>query len=272
MSTVFHSRPPPWLESVKDLKPGGKRRPADGVLVSFNGRAYHRWDFREKTSEVYEPQLTLAEKLAIDKAMREADDAAITSHTTPEGMHIPQDWPVLARAWLHKAGLSNGDIAELRALWSPAMQRVVIPITTLEGGKAWIARTLSKEPKGPPKYLFPSDFKRGGGVEWWPQTSAGSKPDGLVIVEDPLSAYRIARDTAWAGVAALGTSLDRDAVVSLAQRGAPVKVWLDPDFYGQQGARRIKADLGRLGVEAKNIVSDRDPKLYEPKELRRWLT
>lgn len=265
--TVFHNAEPPWFESVKDLKPGAKRRIADGKLASFNGRAYHVWDFREKDGEVYEPQLSLAEKLAFHKAQRAADTAVVQTHTIPPGMHNPRDWPVAARVWLHKAGLTNDDIMKMGARWSAETQRVIIPLRMLDGTMAWMGRSL-EDKREIPKYILPKGMGRGGGAGYWPYV----EPQGIVITEDLLSAYRIARDTAWVAISAQGTSLDRDAVVSLAQRGVPIRLWLDPDYYGQLGARRIRDDLARLGVAAPMIVSDRDPKLHSPEELREYLS
>lgn len=264
--TVFHTKAPPWFESVKDLKPGAKRRVGDGLLASFNGRAYHLFDFREKTSEVYEPQLTLAEKVALLKAQQAADDAATTSQEFPEGMAHPRDWPVEARVWLHKAGMSNDDIVEeLQAVWSPAMQRVVIPLHMIDGTTQWIARSI----QGQPKYLFPKGMRRGGGafVRGW------GLPAGrpLVVTEDILSAERVAKDTDLDAVSALGTSLDRDAVVKLAGEYSRVIMWLDPDYYGQLGARKIAKDFSALGVKVVNVQSLKDPKNHEPSELRGYI-
>lgn len=263
--TVFHKTEPPWFEAVKDLKPGQKRRIGDGFLASFNGRAYMRFDFREKESEVYEPQLSLQQRLENQRAMREADEAA-TQHTElPELMLHPRDWPVAARAWLHKAGLNNHDISRLGAGWDPKMERVVIPQGMLDGSTGWIARAVGDWQD--PKYLFPKGMRRGGGA----YIRGMHNVDNLVVVtEDYLSGYRVALegpDTLTAN----GTSLDRDAIVKIATSFSGVILWLDPDHWGQLGARRIGEDLRRYGVPTVNIISERDPKLHSPAEVGRYL-
>lgn len=270
--TKFFREPPPWLESVKDLQPGGKRRVADGVLVSFNGRAYHRYDFREKTSEVYEPQLTLTERLALQREQFRAEAAAAESIRLPEGMPHPQDWPDHARAWLHAASINNDQLVELGAVWSPYMHRVVLPLSLLNGTAAWIARSTSGHGgrRLRTKYLFPIGMRKDLGAIYWPK---GAYYDRVVLTEDPLSAFRVSQASSLTvGLAVLGTSLGRDAIVELArwhsEEGVELVTWLDGDVYGQRGARRIRQDLEQLGVPTQNIVTERDPKLYSDGEIR----
>lgn len=219
---------------------------------------------------MYEPTLTLAERLALVKAQREADIEASASAVLPtqDAMFHPKDWPVDARVWFYKAGISNDDIAALGAFWSARMRRVVVPYRTLGGDSAWIARDPIVG-EGP-KYLFPRGVSRGGGAVF-PRGAAPVLRSGIAVVEDVLSAFRIGRDTDFMAVAAQGTSLDRTALVRIADAGLPVFTWLDPDKYGQLGAVRIRRDLGNLGVEVRNVVSPRDPKLHEPHELREAL-
>lgn len=264
MSTVFHATPPPWYESVKDLAPGAKRRLGDGFLASFNGKAYHRYDFREKTSEVYEPQRTLAEKLAILAQQRVALDVAIQDHTLPEpAMEHPRDWPSAARVWLHKAHLNNDDIQELGAYWNPELLRVVIPYRTMTGEQTWTARNVGFQDAGP-KYLNPIGGKRSGGALFeaarWPTRL-------LVLTEDILSAYRVMKDAETDALAVSGTSLDRSAVVEIVNRYHGAIVWLDGDEWGKKGGLKIRSEFSRLGFPVHRIKTTMDPKVYEGADL-----
>lgn len=217
---------------------------------------------------MYEPTLTLADRLAVVAAQREAElEATATAALPTQGaMFHTKDWPVDARVWFYKAGINNDDIEAIGAFWHPRMRRVVVPYRTLSHEDAWIARSLDAQPK----YLFPAGVSRGGGAYF--KADASRVSGGIVIVEDVLSAYRIAKDTALLAVAAQGTSLDRYALTQIAMNArahaAPVFTWLDPDMYGQVGARRIATALGNMGVTVRNIESARDPKLYEPREIR----
>lgn len=270
MTTVFHSTAPPWFDKVSDLRPGQKRRIGDGLMASFNGRAYHLWDFREKEGEVFEPQLTLEQRIAVHKAMYEAQDAAYRNPEFPGGMTAPKDWPVPARVWLYSAALNNVDIAGIGAVWHADLQRVVLPLQMLDGSTGWIARRIEPGPDASPKYLFPQGMKRGGGafVRGW---GLPGYEQPLVITEDILSSHRIAADSDLDSVSALGTSLDRDAIVLIAAKWKTVFLWLDPDYYGQLGARKIGSDLQQLGVRVVNIKSEVDPKNHTPDEIRSYI-
>lgn len=265
--TVFHKTEPPWFESIKDLRPGGKRRIGDGYLASFNGRAYMRYDFREKDSEVWEPQMTLAERTANLVALREAEDSAILSSQPPELMLHPRDWPVEARTWLYKAGISNLDIKAMGAGWSPSMARVVIPVRMLDGTDQWVARAWSASV---PKYLFPEGMKRGGGTALYGK-GGPDIGDAVVITEDYLSAWRVTKDSGLPSVSALGTTLDRDAIVKIAAQFSAGILWLDPDYYGQLGARTLLKKFGALDFPVVNVLSQRDPKNHEPDEVRTFV-
>ena len=274
MSTVFHRTEPPWFDAIRDLKPGQSRRVTDAQKVSFNGRAYHLWDFREKTSEVYEPQLSLAERLANAQALREAESAAVLSHKLPQPQMLhPQDWPGSARVWMHKADINNEEIMHMGAYWHPSMRRAVLPLVSLDGTESWIARDVGLLLEPGTKYLFPANSKRGGGAVMSVPCpdSAWRATRPVVITEDMLSAFRVSRDACVTAVAAQGTSLDRDAIVSIARRFSSAVVWLDPDKYGQLGARRIMQQLDQVGVAYRNIKSDRDPKNLDRDTLKETL-
>lgn len=270
--TIFHTTEPPWFESVKDLKPGGKRRVADGKLASFNGRAYHLYDFREKDGEVWEPQLTLEQKLAIRRELLDAEEAAVQSNDPPEGMPHPQDWPVEARNWLHKAAVSNEGIQRMGAVWSARMRRVIVPLHLSNGSHSWMARDVGLTTG--PKYLFPRGMQKDLGVILPSDPSV--HPQTYVLTEDYLSGWRVSQDVPGStAIALLGTSLDRDAGVKLVNNalsnGARILTWLDPDYWGQRGARVIRRQLAQYGLDVGNIVSEVDPKNLDRRDLRRFV-
>lgn len=265
--TIFHKEPPPWFKLVADLKPGGRRRISDSELVSFNGKGYSKWDFREGELEVYEPHLSLAERLALLKVAQEATNEAAASAAPPlPAMVNPRDWPSEARAWMHKAHFTTHQIVESGAYWNSRIRRVVLPYKTLTGVDAWIARRIDLDrvtERVGPKYLFPLGVPRNGGAY-----IKGTQP-GVLITEDILSAWRVRWATGYSAVAAQGVSLDRRALSKLPDLFAAV--WLDPDKYGAQGSYRIANDLGAFGVEVTQIRTDMDPKYYDDGAIREVL-
>lgn len=269
--TVYHQREPAWLEAVKDLRPGEKRRVGDGVLISFNGQSYLRYDFREKSAEVYQPTLSLAERLEITRALREAEQSAILDSRLPPLMLHPSDWPSEARVWLYRADVDNNEIQALGIGWWPAARRVVTPLNMLGGGKHWIARALDTS-LGQQKYLFPRGVGNPGAADF-PAAPVTGPDEPIVLTEDWLSAYRVSRDTGVNAAALLGTSASRDTLVQVLRRHPRnIITWLDPDEWGQRGARELRKKLLALGAESvRNITSEHDPKLHTAEELRSYL-
>lgn len=271
--TVFHKQEPPWYEAVKDLAPGGKRRIADGKLASFNGRAYMVYDFREKEAEVYEPQLTFADRVRLARARQEADNAASKSSILPgQALFKPRDWPLDGRTWMYRAGLTDDDLMDMQAYWSGQLDRVVMPLTMLDGSHRWIARAVDGRA---PKYIFPQGMSRGGGA--LVRQGEPDRSEAVIITEDYLSAWRTTQALGLDSVAALGVTLDRDAMVRIARTYSEAGVWLDPDKWGQAGGTQIMRELQRLGVRARIVKSERDPKLHDDDQLneaweRTWRT
>jgi len=265
--TIYHQREPDWLEAVKDLAPGGKRRIADGVLVSFNGESYLRYDFREKSAEVYRPQLSLEERLRIIRAQREAERAVLLDSRLPPLMLHPQDWPVEARVWLYRADIDNNEIKALGIGWWAEARRVVVPLNMLGGGRHWLARAVDTS-LGQAKYIFPIGVAGSKIAEFMAHPSPGAP---MVLTEDWMSAYRVSRDTGVNAGALLGTSASRDSLVSLLQRTKDIVLWLDPDDPGRKAARVLRKKLLDLDARVRVVNSRFDPKLHTPEELREYL-
>lgn len=266
--TIFHKAEPEWFGKVQDLRPGQGKRIGDALRASFNGKSYAVWDFREKQLEIYEPQLTLAEKLALQATLRAANAEARADATPPKpAMMHPQDWPVASRVWLHQAHMSNEDIARTGAYWNPRIGRVVLPYNTLHGDSSWIARKTADTPdQTGPKYLLPSGVPRGGGA-YVRQTQTHSAST-VVITEDLLSAHRVAWACGVDAVALQGTTLDRDAIVKLINLYVLVVVWLDPDGPGKVGRNNLFRSMGRFDTRVAVANSTRDPKYLDDYEIK----
>lgn len=124
----------------------------------------------------------------------------------------------------------------------------------------WQARALDGRQ---PKYLAPAIDKRGIVPRW------GSAED-VTLTEDILSAYKVGQVAE--GWSLLGTQALPGLLTKLLQRRPPhVNVWLDPDRAGQRAASKLIPRLRGVGLNARRIVSERDPKLHTYDEIKEIL-
>jgi hypothetical protein len=269
--------PASWLEQAQRLQVGERKRmghdcgPGECLIVenkSDGWSAYcHRCSPDYGNGWIPKPKPSLHERLALLAGVTHADDAARLRPTLPRPQeHSTQAWPLFAKVWLYKAGLSNADIAKLGIYWCPAMQRVVLPVTEKGQVIYWQARGFDEDR---PKYINPQVDRR----RIVSQHGSGST---LVLTEDILSAWKVGRHTeAWS---IMGTKLQDLALSRIVGQGRPVLVWLDPDWNapplkraGPRAMSKIVAQLRQYGVDAKRIISRADPKLLTPEEIHEHL-
>lgn len=170
-------------------------------------------------------------------------------------------WPEGAKLWLYKAGLSNGDIGRLGVYYHPPSDRVVVPVYDATGEVFYQARAYQKDRF--PKYLGPTPRPPRLLARW-----------GSFVVptltEDMLSAIKIG--TVAEGWAVLGTRVSDHMVSELMKRKSRVNVWLDPDAAGRKGAAKICQQLRAYGLEVRDILSARDPKLHHRDEIMEYVS
>lgn len=249
-----------WLRHAQALPEGGSRKVGHscgvGDCLHINHKrdgwtAYcHRCEYKRF---IPRPAESLTEKLARLKRVQAAEEAVAWDTSLPmPAVYEPQEWPLTARVWLYKAGLSNVEIQALGFYWNPRLQRVVIPVRD-EAGEVvyWQARTLDKS--NPKKVINPRADK--SGIVY----RAGAGPS-LALTEDILSTLKLGKCgvESWA---LLGTKLSSVVATRLLTEGRPIVVALDPDGAGQRAAKGITKQLRAYGCTVTNIVFDKDPKL-----------
>lgn len=211
------------------------------------------------------PTPSLSERLARLEAQRIAEARVSSTVELPAPATCdPQLWPLMARVWLYKAGLSNDDIVRLGAYWHEPTQRVILPV--YDNGKLiyWQGRDPHWK-RGSPrmKYINPPVDKTRLTAKY------GSGPF-IVLNEDILSAFRVSRVAeAWS---LMGTALAAGVLADLIKQGKPVVVMLDPDSGGQNATTKIIRKLGNLGVPAYAAFPARDPKYLTKEETLSCLT
>lgn len=262
--------PRTWLPQAQALSEGQSRRVphvcGEGACmgVEHNADGWRAYCFRCTDSGfVPHPQESLQQRLDRLAQARQVEEAMQQSPALPGPYNkVPNSWPIEARVWLYRAGLSNDDIVRLGIYWNEKAQRVVLPVMSKTKPIFWQARNPFKD--GRPKYLSPH-VARGHIV-----AEFGDGPV-LVLTEDYLSAYKVGKVTqAWA---LLGTKIPEPILARIAQAGKPVLIWMDPDWGmpgrpGQAAALRIGRVLRSIGVDVTNVVSRADPKLLSLQEIR----
>jgi hypothetical protein len=236
-------------------KPLSLTRLADGVVYSCH---------RCGEKGLFKIELSLAERLALIKQQRESDATVFGNASPPEPRTPWPEWPVEARLWLLKAGLSAADVPKLMCWYHLPTQRVVVAPRGASAGGYWLARALKWKPGDPrPKYLA----RPGGAQNAVPKYGESNR---IVLTEDLLSAYKVGTvGEAWC---LLGTSIRDKMLGELLADGRPVSVWLDPDPAGIKAASQVAAKLRAYGVDTTIIKSTKDPKLVHRAQIKELLS
>jgi len=93
----------------------------------------------------------------------------------------------------------------------------------------------------------------------------------VTLTEDALSAFKIslAGFEAWP---VLGTHVPASYITEAIERNLHINTWLDPDAAGRKAAARYGKQLRAYGVQVRDVVSTKDPKLHFINEIQEYLT
>jgi hypothetical protein len=256
--------PATFLSEAQALPLGGRRRVdhicGGGRTMIINhkpdGWSAYCWRCSDK-GWVPAPTPSLEERIARLKAKETIDAAAEADPRPPLPANFdPSTWPLYARVWLYKAGLTNDRIRDVGAYYHERLDRVVLPV--VEAGRLayWQARGFDKDR---PKYINPPIDKTGLFARY-----GSSGP--IVLTEDILSAYRVG--AVARGYAIMGTALSDRQVSQLLTANSSIAAWFDPDGPGRRASAKVRKALALAGVACRDVRGDRDPKLYSEEEIR----
>ncbi len=260
-----------WAELAKELPVSHSMRvncPSCGgkktCSITNKGNRYVRLCFRCKEADsASAPAMTPQERreLIIAAQAFEATEPTLPQDFTP-------NIPVPGLLWLSKAGLNYHDIQEHRIGWSPELRRVVLPVYNRRNILAGV-QARSVEPFVKPKYLnqiwsgprpmFRTDLQKRG------------RNSTVVLTEDIMSACRIAK-TGTTAFSLLGTNL-MDAPIAEIDESPydDVVVWMDSDEAGQDARRTMLRQLSAVGINARSVYSELDPKLLDLEAINEHL-
>tara|TARA_R100001463_G_scaffold4162_6_gene15982 strand:- start:15587 stop:16276 length:690 start_codon:yes stop_codon:yes gene_type:complete len=156
--------------------------------------------------------------------------------------------PQVAMQWLLKYDIRPDEIEKYNIEWEPDMKLLVL----LQNKSYWQGRNFGF---GNMKY-------KSNGIK--PLTIYG-EGDTIIVVEDVLSAIKIARTHKYCASPLLGSSLSKQAESQLVKDYKKIYVWLDRDKAKQ--AVRIRNRLRSLGVTSKAIITELDPKEYDKQTI-----
>lgn len=159
--------------------------------------------------------------------------------------------------WLHQYDLVASDLIRHRVFWSNKYNQLlfIFQATDKPGVGLIQGRNFSE---GKSKYFNVGDVNRVLPVF---QFQEKERSDTLVLVEDVVSAIKIASNV-WVDAAPiLGSSIHTDKIVKLCNLGyKTVIVWLDHDKYRE--AMAISQKFKYAGPDSWIVTSDLDPKCY----------
>lgn len=261
--------PTSWHPQAEGMQLGERRRvdhdcgPGRTLTLRCDSSGLHAFCFRCNDSGWAPPApVSLEVRLARLKELGTADEAMARSVDLPApAVRVWDEWPPACRLWLLKAGLSRADLPRLGAYYHPPSDRVVLPVLARSGGVLfWQARAVDKRV---PKYMAPN-VDKSGVIPMY-----GSAQE-VTLTEDLLSAYKVG--TVGEGWSLLGTSISKATLAALVSRNCKVNVWLDPDGPGQRAAKKVLVAVRSVGLDARNIVSERDPKLVHRQQIKELLS
>ena len=267
-----------WLDEAKALPVGGTKKirhdcaPSHdpSLMISNMPEGYRCYCFRCKESSFEAKVLSLAERVALTKAQREAD-ANVNRQVMPSPLVPWEQWPAEAMLWFLKAGLDGTDASLMGAGYHVATRRVVLPLLYCplngppEPTGVWQARAVFPQQK--PKYLT-SKGPRGVGLYYF----GTGWPSKVVVVEDILSAWKVSRaDPKVAAVPLTGTTMHDEHLALLLKIDMPTLVWLDGDAPGRSAAKKVISRLRVFDVQVRDVCTESDPKLHSLEAIRSLL-
>ena len=177
----------------------------------------------------------------------------------------PREWPVQARAWCYKGGLTDEDIKFGRLGYSDFYKRIILPAFDADGITMYqLRRIFDTDTK--PKYI-----SYGMGKSSLLVLDRSKCMGSVAIVEDVLSGVRVSKFTP--ALVLLGSHLhDKHIEYILSNKINNIYIFLDNDNpIIKSKALTMKQKLDMIVDKVTITKTDKDPKEYSDKELQEIL-
>jgi DNA primase len=163
-------------------------------------------------------------------------------------------------AWLMMYGITDAEYARYGMYWGAG--RLVIPIHDGTGKPIyWQGRSFRD---GEAKWVNQKQAGRSGIIF---RTQAEPTTDGVVLVEDIISAIKVGR--VMDAISLLGSYIPDDLILELAKHYRTIHIWLDADKaqYSLKRTLRYRA----FDLPVKRIYSPKDPKAYTEEQILEFI-
>ena len=197
-----------------------------------------------------------------------------------ESVRLPKDAgkdysPELVE-WAGGAGIHVSELLRYGVLWSNSTRQCIFPFYDERGNcTTYNARNFDFKSSGKgktrkSKYITQGEKDSGLHVYGLEQGERGKNlcKTTLVITEDCLSAIKVARQVD--AMPALGTYVSVKKLQMISLKYNTLVVWLDSDKFKE--AQHIAENAKWLGMSARAIYTDLDPKYYSDEEIKGYLT
>lgn len=185
----------------------------------------------------------------------------MTRDTNNSLMPLPRDCTTVisgeALQWLNSYGITPEERSKNNMLWSPVAQMLIFPFFDEEQLIAWQGRYF---PKRKAKCFTQGDVKD-------LLILLGQQTDKIVLVEDMISAIKVAR--VGTSMPLLGSHLSLEKAIRLSKMFKEVIFWLDPDKANESSKMSKKYNALFDGCDV--IVTEKDPKEYSTEEIKEKL-
>lgn len=193
--------------------------------------------------------------------------AAANELTTSKGVSLPndatQDIDFEPLSWLSEYEIYWDEVKEFNIQWSPSRKLLIFPVYGMKDQLiAWQGRSFGASG---PKY-----FSMGCIHDIWSyfdQHSTKRPKDGIILVEDMLSAIKVSRQ--YRVMPLFGSNVTRPQLNRMHFLGDNLIFWLDYDKAQESMALALKAR--QIGFDTGVIISEKDPKDYDNEEINQFV-
>jgi len=185
---------------------------------------------------------------------------------TDKALSLPGDssreLPDVAKQYLKKYQLTDHDIKLNGIMWSESSRRIIFPILISGVLEGWIGRSVDPE-------VLPKVYTRGKlhDIHYILGNLASSR---IVIVEDIVSAIRVAGTWEYAAMPLFGSHISTRKMLVMGRYFKEVVMWLDKDK--EKESIKFTQKMREFGINARTVISDNDPKEYSDSEILSYLT